>query len=1425
MNYFTVFLWDPIKKYFDEIQLFMFNKYELLCFEDYQFEIKNKKTILNFIKSVYLLDNGCSHEYLQYKLNSMLKYKKRGIFTIRYLKINIDNPNWIKKNNKIISKSSIDIKEFIRNKYKNKILGYVKDIIIHVCDNHKESNFTDKLINYHFKKPKIFKKQKINLILLFHLLNKHNYVLLKMDDDFPNYKIRGDFNLLVNINNLNNIIKIILHFGKIYTKNRWNIVVKPANYHEDFKNENNRYFVDFWTPKNKIELRIDIITSDYLSRKQFYIDTLNKKISVIIDNTTIFVPRIDYDITIRYVEFLQHKHKFNHFNYINQYPESMYKYFTDIYFEKKYDMLSLDELKGNSFNKRNVKIEESLYYEYLINKNQNNFKIYHDSLKNISKKYNISNRNWNYSIEKFEKLYDSIKNKGHLDSEFVYINNTNDKLLLDGLDQCSILLFINNGEYKIKTYVKKNIHSLIDFYIKENDYQKSIDEIDKYIFLRDKDLYYKKAMCHYKLNNYHKSIKMYSNYFEIYPDIDKLFINTSLVLKNKNNFKYLYLNFFNLLFRDHNISNHSITINNNNRFKILFLDTNQRDYTLYNFKNKLLGGTETCLCNLLLTLCEYSQISYYFGNHHPKTYFYKDISCFSIKNGLHHDTLMDINPDIVITISNIKCCKILTEYTNNKLGKNIPIYCWFHHDIDQKQSLIFNNKNYFKYVDGMIYVSEWQRKEFINNYTYPIEKSFVLNNAISPMFLNHNKNMILNNKKPIMAYTSTPFRGLHLLSKIFPIVKKHVQELQLYIFSSMKIYDQGDKDKMYADMYEQFKEMDGVHYFGSVTQLELLNHLQKVLILGYPNIFRETFCLSVVEGMSQGCYVISSNLGALPEVTDNFATLIDYNKHNENNYIEEFSNEIIRVINLYDNKDSGLENHLQKQIQHVQKNYDWNNRVDDFCNIISKNNIYNDIEKIISNPSQNKEFLEKYILKYPKNPTINLLQLLFFKDLKNRINLPKHTSKIYEILNKKNLEESTIYDISKLFLNILIPLYLDNAKEYQISLANYYIKYFPKIFFENPNIKKLSEELKQKSTKIRIGFISKYFKSHSSGKLIRGLINLLPKNKYHKSLFIVEGTGTDHITKDLIQNTDESFVLKENIFTAQQFISKQNLHVIIYPEIGQSMLCYLLAFSRLSPVQCVHGWGHPVTTGIPNIDYFILLKDDKVDRKEVEKYYTEKLIFQNLSSYYYEPNIKDVSCLREYAIRNNMDLSEISKNKIYNKKDFGLQESNIVYLCVQNSLKITRNLIDVSLKILKHIPNSNVVFIGDNSYKIKNNRMLFIPKMKHRDILGLVSISDVILDSIGWCGGITSMEAFALNKPIVTYPFRSLKGRITDILYQRMNIFECSANNMEEYFKIAIKLSNKKFNKNITDKIKSNKNKIFEVSSVIKEWEKFMDKK
>ena len=237
--------------------------------------------------------------------------------------------------------------------------------------------------------------------------------------------------------------------------------------------------------------------------------------------------------------------------------------------------------------------------------------------------------------------------------------------------------------------------------------------------------------------------------------------------------------------------------------------------------------------------------------------------------------------------------------------------------------------------------------------------------------------------------------------------------------------------------------------------------------------------------------------------------------------------------------------------------------------------------------------------------------------------------------------------------------------------------------------------------------------------------------------------------------------------------------MLFYTDVGMDSLPCYLAHARLAAVQCVT-WGHPLTTGLSTIDYFISSQD--LEPRGAEAHYTEKLVkLAHLANYYYrpEPSISGKS-----------------------RREFGLAKDDHLYVCPQSLFKLHPDDDAVFRQIVERDPLARIVLIEgqqptwaellrerlSRTMGKAGERVQFVPRQPQSDFQRLLELADVVLDPLHFGGGNTSYEAFSVGTPIVTLPGSFLRSRITNALYRWMGIEECIADDADDYVARAVRL-------------------------------------
>jgi len=277
---------------------------------------------------------------------------------------------------------------------------------------------------------------------------------------------------------------------------------------------------------------------------------------------------------------------------------------------------------------------------------------------------------------------------------------------------------------------------------------------------------------------------------------------------------------------------------------------------------------------------------------------------------------------------------VFVSHLPQELKKSTHEYkiLWAHHAYDQQVFLDFDHH----IVNHIVSPSQWNKDQFIKYHNVPEDKITVIPNGVADMFYYSDK------KTKTMIYTSVPYKGLEVLSQVIPIITHFHPDVKFKIFSSMSLYGPGPDQ--FLHIYDHLKKIPNVEYSEAIDREELVQHYQESAFFIHPNIWEETFCVSMVEAMKCGAYPIITNIGALAEVAGtNNASIVPIEGEATSkgfkvteNFINTFAETCCKALNYYD-QDQTYYHKVSKIISdYVTEKYNWKTIAEQWKLLIAK---------------------------------------------------------------------------------------------------------------------------------------------------------------------------------------------------------------------------------------------------------------------------------------------------------------------------------------------------------------------------------------------------------------------------------------------------------------------------------------------------------
>jgi predicted O-linked N-acetylglucosamine transferase (SPINDLY family) len=353
---------------------------------------------------------------------------------------------------------------------------------------------------------------------------------------------------------------------------------------------------------------------------------------------------------------------------------------------------------------------------------------------------------------------------------------------------------------------------------------------------------------------------------------------------------------------------------------------------------------------------------------------------------------------------------------------------------------------------------------------------------------------------------------------------------------------------------------------------------------------------------------------------------------------------------------------------------------------------------------------------------------------------------------------------------------------------------------------------------VRVAVVSQYLRAHSVwSALVKGWFQQLDTRRLSLSAFCLDARedGETRYARSRAARFVQGHI---GIERWVQAIAEVQPDVLVYPEIGMDPMSLKLASLRLAPVQAA-SWGHPETTGLPTIDYYLSAQGLEPDGAQA--HYSEKLVSL--------PNLG--CCVEPEAVQAAPpDLAA-----------WGIEAHAPLLLCPGSPFKYAPEQDWVLAEIARRLGRCRLLFFTSRNRALSAKLQArlrasfaarglefercasFVPWQEKAAFYGLLGRADAYLDTIGFSGFNTALQAIQCGLPIVALQGRFLRGRLASGILQRMGLDELVARSEQQYVDLAVRLAgDRAYREGMRRLIESRRHVLFGDTAPIRALEEFL---
>ncbi len=323
---------------------------------------------------------------------------------------------------------------------------------------------------------------------------------------------------------------------------------------------------------------------------------------------------------------------------------------------------------------------------------------------------------------------------------------------------------------------------------------------------------------------------------------------------------------------------------------------------------------------------------------------------------------------------------------------------------------------------------------------------------------------------------------------------------------------------------------------------------------------------------------------------------------------------------------------------------------------------------------------------------------------------------------------------------------------------------------------------KNKSSKIKIGYLCGEFRNHAITVCLVGVIESHNHEQFEVIAFDDTPDDGSQIRERILKAFDRVYDIK-NMNDAEVALLVRQLEVDILIDLNgfADRPRPGVLKNRAAPVQ-VNYLGYPGTQGVDYMDY--LIADTTVIPEASRSYYLEKIAYL---PHTYMPN--DFG--KEREIKQSLS-----------RREYGLPNEGFIFSCLNIGYKITPNIFDIWMNILRRVPEG-VLWLPENNEAFQKNirreaeqraidpaRIYFAPRIAERmKYIARYRVAGLFLDTLPYNAHATASDALWAGAPLLTCVGKTLPGRVAAGILKALDVPELITDSLQDYEDRAVELA------------------------------------